>query len=75
MAKLTWAEQMNPSFCTSHTQAHLGKRTHGDGQAASDCTNDEGPLTHASNELRSMLSAPLAGGRGGGGGSRGQFPQ
>lgn len=63
VAKLTWAKQMNPSFCLEYTQARLGKRTHRDGQAASDCNNDEGPLKHASTELRSMRSAPPAGGQ------------
>lgn len=75
VAKLPWAKQVNPAFCLGYTQAHLGKRTHMDGQAASDCTNDEGPLKHASKKLHSMRSAPLAGGSSGGGGSRGQLPQ
>ena len=61
VAKLTWAKQTNPSFHLGHTQAHLGKRTHRVGQAASGCHNDEGPLNHASTELRSMRSAPRPG--------------
>lgn len=73
MAKLTRAKQMNPAFCLCYIQAHVGKRTHGDRQAASDCTNDEGPLKHASKKLHSMRCSP-GWGSGGGGGSRGQLP-
>lgn len=66
---------MNTSFCLGYTQAHLGKRTHRDEQAAYDCTNDEGLIKHASKELRGMRSAPPAGDSVRGRGSRGQFPQ
>lgn len=75
VAKLTVAKQMNPSFRPGYPQARVGKRTHRNGQAASDRSDDEGPLKHASTELRSMRSAPPQGrGSGGGGGSRGQCP-
>lgn len=65
VAKLTWAKQMNSSF--RYTRACLGKRTHRDGQAASDGSDDEGPLKHASKELRGMRSAPRLGAAAGAG--------
>lgn len=63
VAKLTQANQMNPSFRLGYSQAGLGERTHRNGQAASDRSNDEGPLKHATTELRSMRSTPPARGQ------------
>jgi hypothetical protein len=58
VAKLTWAKQMTPSFSLGCSQAHLGKRPRREGQAASDCRNDEGPLTHASKSYAACGQPP-----------------